>query len=773
MRTPRLRSCLCLLGFAFTATFARAATVTTLPATAITVGSATLNAMANPGGISSFGSFDYGVTTNYGNSTSSQALGGTGNINFSQPVTGLAGGPTYHCRARLTSSFFGTVLGNDQTFSIPLAPLAITGAATAVHPGQATLNATITPDTEAAVYWFQHGPTTNYGSFTATNQLAAGTTAVAVSNLLTGLPRGVPYHFRAVATNALGQSVGADVSFTVPQGPTGPSGSVGDGLAFDIQQPALELNFIICTNGVFLGSGGGAVRIPFLGEICLFAGNFAPAGWTFCQGQLLDISMNTSLYSVFGTFYGGDGITNFALPDLRGYGPVDAGQGVGLTSWVVSQKTGTTQETLSVQEMPAHAHSLPPPDGATGTNGGGQPRNNIKPSLALTYMIVLTGIYPIQGGTSIFEPFLGQIMLFAGDYAPNGTALVAGQNLTINQEQAMYALLGTNYGGNGQTIFELPNLQSRLPIGIGQGQLSLWSLGQQTGVEYLAITQAQMPAHQHTVPAFGTLTGFTGSNQPQTLMQPSMALQFLISTNGQVPSTTVEATNTMLGEIQLYAGTNLSVVGWLPCDGRLLPIAGSPALFGVISNYYGGDGITTFALPNLSGRAPVGSTNGQPGAAYGAEQTVLTVANLPPHTHTVPLPDFDRWITSFGLSGAVAGFTADADADNAGNGYEWATGTNPTNAQSIAPLTINLAGGKVSVGFPRNTNATDVVFTLLRSTNLANPGAWTGIATNLAGAWSPPAIVTETGAANPVNVTISPPLTNAPTANYRLQITWP
>jgi hypothetical protein len=196
-------------------------------------------------------------------------------------------------------------------------------------------------------------------------------------------------------------------------------------------------------------------------------------------------------------------------------------------------------------------------------------------------------------------------------------------------------------------------------------------------------------------------------------------------------------------------------------------------LFSVISNYYGGDGISTFALPDMRGRVPVGSTSGQPGAVYGAEQTVLTVANLPPHTHAVPSLDFDRWITSFGLSGAAAAFTADADSDAAENGYEWATGTNPTDAQSFDRLTINSSGNNVLIGFPRNTNATDVVFTLLRSTNLAQPGAWTAIATNTAGVWTPSAIVTESGSTSPVNVNISDALTNAASANYRLQITWP
>ena len=667
---------------------------------------------------------------------------------------------------------FGTTSGNDQTFTTASAPFAYTAAASPVHPGQATLNATITPNTVPAAYWFQHGPTTNYGSLTAVNTLAAGTNAVAVSNLLTGLPRGVPYYYRVVASNALGTAVGAGTNFTVPPGPTGLSSSVGGGLPFDIRQPALELNFIICTNGFYPDPDGGDLQIPFLGEICLFAGNFAPAGWNFCQGQLLNVSSNIVLFNLIGTTYGGDGQINFAVPDLRGREAVGAGRGVGLSPWIQGEIIGQTQVTLSVQAIPAHTHSLPFPDSATGTNGGSEPRENRKLSLGLTYLIALSGIFPAPGNATISEPFLGQVMLFAGLNQAQSAVFVAGQSLPIIQDEALFALLGTNYGGNGLTTFALPDLRSRVPMGNGQGQMSLWSQGQQTGAELVTITQAQMPAHQHTVPTLGILTGLTGSNQPQTLIQPSLVFQFLISTNGQIPSASVENTNAMLGEIELFAGTNLPG-GWLPCDGRLLQIADAPALFGVISNWYGGDGITTFALPNLCGRTPVGSMNGQPGAAYGAEQGVMTVANLPPHTHTVPVLDFDRWATSFGLSNTAASFTADADADQAANGYEWATGTNPTNAQSLAPLTINLAGSRVNVGFPRNTNATDVVFTLLRSTNLANGGNWTGIATNLAGIWSLPAVVTETGAANPVNVIVSDPRTNTPAANYRLQITWP
>jgi microcystin-dependent protein len=655
--------------------------------------------------------------------------------------------------------------------SVYVPPLAITGAAASVRPGQATLNASINPNSQPAAYWFEHGPTTNYGSTTPISTLASGINFVTVSNLVTALPRGLPYHFRVVASNSTSQVAGADMSFTVPEGPAAPSGTTGGGEPFDIRQPSLELNYIICTNGSYPISSGNVLP-PFLGEVRLFAGNFAPAGWAFCQGQLLSLADNTSLYSVFGATYGGDGATNFAVPDLRARTAIGAGSGPGLSSWVVGQNNGFALLTLTTIEIPAHTHSLPPPDTVTGSAGGGQARQNLQPSLSLSYLVAVAGQYPLSGGQVVFERFLGQIMLFAGSYFVGGSSFASGQLLSINQNQALYSLVGTNYGGDGQTMFALPDLRSRVPMGTGQGAGSAWSLGQQTGVETVTMTEVQMPAHQHTVPSLGIMTGFTGSNQPQTLMQPSLAVQYLIATNGEIPSTSVQATNEMIGEIQLYAGTNVPG-GWAPCDGSLLQIAGYPAVFGVISNYFGGDGVTTFALPDLRGRIPVGSTNGQPGATYGAEQAVLTIAQMPPHTHTAPVLDYDRWITSFGLSNSAAAFDADADADGVRNGYEWATGTNPTNAESFVPLTINSAGNGMMIRFPRNTNATDVTFLLQRTAGLNNSNAWTAIATNSLGGWTPPAIVTETGATNPVNVSVSDARTNRPSADYRLQITWP
>lgn len=166
---------------------------------------------------------------------------------------------------------------------------------------------------------------------------------------------------------------------------------------------------------------------PYIAEIVLFGGNFAPRGWAFCNGQLLSISQNTALFSLLGTTYGGDGTTTFALPDLRGRVPIHAGgfngQGPGLSLYALGQTAGEEAHTLNNNEMPQHTHPLPAstadatsnrPDpsrvparggayagnGSTNTSlpssasGGNQPHNNIQPYQALNYIIAVEGIYP-------------------------------------------------------------------------------------------------------------------------------------------------------------------------------------------------------------------------------------------------------------------------------------------------------------------------------------------------------------------------------------------
>ncbi len=177
---------------------------------------------------------------------------------------------------------------------------------------------------------------------------------------------------------------------------------------------------------------------PYLGEIRLFAGSYAPANWAFCDGSVLPINSYTALYSVIGTTYGGDGISTFGLPDLRGRIPLSQGQGLGLTPRVAGQNGGTENVTLLTANMPAHNHlvnasTVPATTGAAGPTvvlaaaasttsgetdvrylpaaqtvkatvalnsreagnaGGGQPHDNIMPSLAITFIIALFGIFP-------------------------------------------------------------------------------------------------------------------------------------------------------------------------------------------------------------------------------------------------------------------------------------------------------------------------------------------------------------------------------------------
>jgi len=173
---------------------------------------------------------------------------------------------------------------------------------------------------------------------------------------------------------------------------------------------------------------------PFLGQITTFAGNFAPRGWAFCDGQLLPIAQNSALFSILGTTYGGDGRTTFALPDLRGRIPIHTGQSPGGSiDFRLGFRAGEEEHTLTQLEMPSHSHALPanagagslvgptsnspsnayPAEaalagravtkynstsdttmGATDSQGTRQAHNNMQPSLALNYIIAIVGIFP-------------------------------------------------------------------------------------------------------------------------------------------------------------------------------------------------------------------------------------------------------------------------------------------------------------------------------------------------------------------------------------------
>jgi microcystin-dependent protein len=164
------------------------------------------------------------------------------------------------------------------------------------------------------------------------------------------------------------------------------------------------------------------VAQPYVGEIRMFAGNFAPAGWMFCAGQLLPISENETLFQLIGTTYGGDGSTTFGLPDLRGRIPLHFGNG-----FTLAETGGVEAVTLTVSQIPAHSHALlasadnasapgaagsvlaqtpsytpyvsdspsvPLSSVSVGTAGGSQPHDNFQPYLCVDFIISLFGIFP-------------------------------------------------------------------------------------------------------------------------------------------------------------------------------------------------------------------------------------------------------------------------------------------------------------------------------------------------------------------------------------------
>jgi microcystin-dependent protein len=166
---------------------------------------------------------------------------------------------------------------------------------------------------------------------------------------------------------------------------------------------------------------------PFVAEIRMVGFNFAPTGWAQCNGQLLPISQNTALFSLLGTFYGGDGKSTFGLPDLEGCCPIHQGQGPGLTDRVLGEQGGSQFVTLITSEMPVHSHTATAraflgnnqfpagkswggnqtarqfngnaPDGtmnaqALAITGGSQPHNNMQPYLVVNFIIAMQGVFP-------------------------------------------------------------------------------------------------------------------------------------------------------------------------------------------------------------------------------------------------------------------------------------------------------------------------------------------------------------------------------------------
>jgi microcystin-dependent protein len=395
--------------------------------------------------------------------------------------------------------------------------------------------------------------------------------------------------------------------------------------AINDQQPYLALTRAFVTQGVFppRGSGGGGTGVT-LDMVRTYGFNFAPGGTLLAQGQILPISQNTAVFSLVGTFYGGNGTSNFAIPNLGGRVSVASGQGPGLSSHVEGQIDGTANFTLLQSNLP------------TNMGGSSSGPTNLQPTLSTNYYINGLGIFP---GNSLTAETIGVINEFAGNFAPNDAIPCDGRLLPIAQWDALFAVIGTTYGGDGVNTFAVPDLRGRVIVGAGQGSgLTNYVLGQSGGSENVVIGASNVPAV------------YSGGGAPVSNIQPYLALNQYVALTGLFPSQGAGApdyTTPFLGEIITFAGT-FNGGGDALAAGQLLPINQNQALFSLFGTTYGGNGTLNFALPDLRGRVIEGWGGATVlGERGGTEAFTVALSDIPDLTYS-GTPGNDRLLAGDG-----------------------------------------------------------------------------------------------------------------------------
>lgn len=254
---------------------------------------------------------------------------------------------------------------------------------------------------------------------------------------------------------------------------------------------------------------------PYVGQIAVVPFTFAPAGWMFCEGQLLPISEYETLFMLIGTTFGGDGQETFALPDCR------------------ADRFSSEGYHRGFEYQP------------------------------LKYAISLFGIFPVSGSGSPSDSYLGQITLFPLGFVPGGWAPCNGQIMPINQNQALFSLLGTMYGGNGMTTFALPDMR-------GPGT-------------------APNRSHRNTPAQPGTETAWI----------------YAIALTGIYPDRNASgpANSPFVGELSIFP-YNFVPGGYVECQGQLFPLSQNTALFSLLGTNFGGNGKSNFALPDTTWTTP-------------------------------------------------------------------------------------------------------------------------------------------------------------------------
>jgi microcystin-dependent protein len=280
---------------------------------------------------------------------------------------------------------------------------------------------------------------------------------------------------------------------------------------------------------------------PYLGEISLFAGNFAPQGWAFCDGQTLAISENDALFSLLGTTYRGDGSKDFKLPDLR------------KTEVKLREDAGIAKDAERLRYIIALEGIHPAKvDAATKGRPMSAPRSSTEAARAHTEEVEDVRRMREVGAATTNRHHMGQVVLFASTSVPQGWALCEGQALAISGNDSLFSLLGTTYGGDGKKDFKLPDLR--------KAELEL--------------------------------------REDAGIAKDAAGLRYIVNLNknGVFPSRDRQTILSLQGEIALFAG-NFAVA---PCDGTTVPLVKNTALYALLSTTYGGDrGKLNFKLPDL------------------------------------------------------------------------------------------------------------------------------------------------------------------------------
>ncbi|WP_369062367.1 cadherin domain-containing protein [Caulobacter sp. 73W] len=355
-------------------------------------------------------------------------------------------------------------------------------------------------------------------------------------------------------------------------------------MALNNIQPSLVLAQYIQTQGAYPSRDEG--ELGYNGYTLGFVrtASFAFAGGEdamLASGQTLPVSPNVALYSILGINFGGNGQTSFRLPDLAGRVSVDDGGAAGAVGTI----SGVDQLTVTRNVLPAYA------------GGQGQSLSNNQPQLTLKWLV--------RVGDD--DGMAGELAQFAGSFNPQGFLPADGRALNKTDYPALYQKLGDTYGASA-TTFNLPDMTGRTAIGVNSA--AGLELGETVGSDTITITQANMPE------------GRDGQGAPINNLSPSLAVNYYIAAYGMYPSrdSGLYAEDVTVGEIRAFAGDGPSA-GWIPLDGRILSIGDYQALYSLVINTFGGDGVTNFAVPDLRGKAIIGVGQSL-GATYNLGQTV-------------------------------------------------------------------------------------------------------------------------------------------------------